>query len=408
VAVSQRCGEVLGYNDTRLVVKEARLKALDIYTLLFMTAFICFGMSIILFSVHHTFKSVVKGMNYWAWGQLSMLLALPFLAVRGTLTELIVVPVYNGALLLGLGLALLGTQRFYHRPVTWRRLLVVWTAAIAGLLWWLVVTPSFSARVAVFSTAEVLIHVTQILVIWRYGERHFSAFFLMMLLAIQTGLTVIRGVVALTVGDSGANLQSATALATGYLATSNILIQLLSVAFVMLASRQLKQALELRATQDPLTGVLNRRGCAEFYQQLQAHGRQSDVPFTLLAIDLDHFKAVNDKHGHGIGDKVLVHIAQQISRSLRDCDRVARFGGEEFVVLLPGTTTPEATVVAARIQAMLREARTELPRCTLSIGIATNMALSDDLDQLLARADAALYGAKREGRDRVEVALQVS
>ena len=225
----------------------------------------------------------------------------------------------------------------------------------------------------------------------------------MMLLAIQTGLTVIRGVAALTLGDSSANLQSATALATGYLATSNILIQLLSVAFLVLASRQLKLALELRATQDPLTGVLNRRGCAEFYQQLQTHGRQSDVPFTLLAIDLDHFKAVNDKHGHGTGDKVLVHVAQQVARSLRDCDRVARFGGEEFVALLPGTTTPEAIAIAARIQATVRETKTELPSCTLSIGIATHMALSADLDQLLAHADAALYRAKREGRDRVEV-----
>lgn len=383
------------------------MKPLDIYTLLFMTAFICLGMSIIMFSVHHTFKSVVKGVNYWAWGQLSMLAALPFLAVRGTLTELIVVPVYNGALLLGLGLALLGTQRFYHRPTSVRSFLLVWGAAIAGLMWWLVVTPSFSARVAVFSAAEIWIHATQIWIIWRFGERHFSTVFLMLLLVIQTGLTVARGAAALAVGDAGADLQAATALATSYLATSNILIQLLSVSFLVLASRQLKLALELRATQDPLTGVLNRRGCAEFYLKLQAHGRQTDMPFTVLAIDLDHFKAVNDTHGHATGDKVLVHVAQQIARSLRDCDRVARFGGEEFVVLLPGTATADAAVVAARIQSLLREAATALPRCTLSVGVAGSTSVSEDFDALLARADAALYRAKHGGRDRVELAQDV-
>lgn len=357
-----------------------------------------------MFSVHNTFKPVVRGVNYWAWGQLSMLLALPFLATRGTLTELVVVPVYNGALLFGLSLALLGTQRFYDRPLTWRSVLCVCVGAIAGLMWWLVVRPSFSARVAVFSAAEVWIHVTQICLIWRYGERHFSSFFLMLLLAIQTGLTILRGSTALTVGDSGVNLQSATALATGYLATSNILIQLLSVAFLMLASRKLKLALELRATHDPLTGVLNRRGCAEFHQQMQVHQREADIPFTVLAIDLDHFKAINDLHGHGTGDKVLVHVAQQIARSLRDCDRVARFGGEEFVVMLPGTAAPEAVIVATRIQALLRAAQTELPCCTLSIGIATNVFGLEDFDQLLARADAALYRAKHAGRDRVELA----
>lgn len=380
------------------------MKPLDIYTLLFMTAFICLGMSIIMFSVHHSFKSVVKGINYWAWGQLSMLAALPFLAVRGAVTELVVVPFYNGALLLGLGLALLGTQHFYHRPASVRSFLLVWGAAIAGLIWWLVVTPSFSARVAVFSAAEISIHAAQIWVVWRHGERHFSTFFLMLLLAIQTGLTVARGAAALALGDAGADLQAATALATGYLATSNILIQLLSVSFLVLASRQLKLALELRATQDPLTGVLNRRGCAEFYLRLQEHGRRGDAPFTVLAIDLDHFKAVNDQHGHAIGDKVLVHVAQQIGRSLRDCDRVARFGGEEFVALLPGTAAADGAVVAARIQSLLRQTASALPRCTLSVGVASSTSASEDFDALLARADAALYRAKHGGRDRIELA----
>jgi diguanylate cyclase (GGDEF)-like protein len=129
----------------------------------------------------------------------------------------------------------------------------------------------------------------------------------------------------------------------------------------------------------------------------------------LMSIDLDHFKSVNDRFGHGVGDRVLVHAADKIGKALRATDHVARFGGEEFVVLLPETTLERSLLVAARIQASLRDASTlGLPPYTISIGIASQLAPDEILEDVLARADAALYRAKAGGRNRIEVTEQTA
>ncbi|MFZ6774856.1 GGDEF domain-containing protein [Undibacterium sp. SXout7W] len=357
-----------------------------------------------MFFVHQSFKTEVRGINYWAWGQLSILFAILILAFRGTLTDFIVVPAYNGALMLGLWLSLLGTELFLGRRQSWGLFLVIWTSTMFGLIWWLVVSPSFAARVAVFSAAEIVIHLLQIRLSWRHGERHFSTYFFLTLLLMQVALTLVRGTAAVLLGDDSVNLLSGTPLATSYLAVSNILVQLLSVAFLVLASRHLQLLLERRNRQDPLTGLLNRRGCMEYYQRIQSHGRQTDAPLVALAIDIDHFKSINDVYGHAMGDKALVHVATQIRNTLREFDQVARFGGEEFVALLPGTSIQEAQRAAARIQTALLAAKDDIPLCTLSVGIARQMNNEENLDRLLARADVAMYKAKTNGRNRIELA----
>jgi diguanylate cyclase (GGDEF)-like protein len=124
-----------------------------------------------------------------------------------------------------------------------------------------------------------------------------------------------------------------------------------------------------------------------------------------MSIDLDHFKSINDRFGHGTGDRVLRHVACQIGEALRESDSVARFGGEEFVVLLPDTRQALALGVAARIRASLREGRDpQLPPYTVSIGVACQATPAETLEALLARADVALYRAKANGRDRIELA----
>jgi diguanylate cyclase (GGDEF)-like protein len=126
---------------------------------------------------------------------------------------------------------------------------------------------------------------------------------------------------------------------------------------------------------------------------------------TLLSIDLDFFKAINDQHGHAVGDQVLVHAARSTVSALREIDHVARFGGEEFIVLLPQTTLERARTVAQRIQARLCAASdNDLPSYTVSIGIACQSAPDESMEAVMARADAALYKAKAAGRDRYEVA----
>ena len=157
---------------------------------------------------------------------------------------------------------------------------------------------------------------------------------------------------------------------------------------------------------DPLTGIANRAAIeAEATRALQ-QARDSGKPAALLMLDLDHFKAINDRHGHAAGDQVLRTVARAWQAQLREHDQVGRIGGEEFVAVCPDTTLGQAIAVANR----LREATSALRfegidpalKVTVSIGVAQSLRGGDSHDGLLARADTALYRAKQRGRDRVE------
>jgi diguanylate cyclase (GGDEF)-like protein len=176
------------------------------------------------------------------------------------------------------------------------------------------------------------------------------------------------------------------------------------------AKDQLKQALTELARQaltDPLTQVPNRRHLYQIAEREIARTRRYNYPFSSLIIDNDRFKQVNDNYGHLIGDEVLKGVAAIIKNSLRREDFFARFGGEEFVVLLPGTDTQSALCVANRIRHLITFAplliQGQSIAITVSIGIATYDFANCNLDGLLERADNALLTAKNQGRDRCVV-----
>ncbi|MEH6470532.1 MAG: PAS domain S-box protein [Halopseudomonas sp.] len=170
--------------------------------------------------------------------------------------------------------------------------------------------------------------------------------------------------------------------------------------------RQAEQDLKVLATTDALTGLLNRRACAlGIEQELARCKRLPSHQCALLMMDLDHFKSINDRHGHAVGDLALIHFTKLLKSSQREIDTVGRWGGEEFVMLLPGTDLDGAKAYAERLREQLSESSVagigvEL-RLTVSIGVA--LLDPDDLysDAALVRADGAMYRAKTEGRNRV-------
>jgi diguanylate cyclase (GGDEF)-like protein len=164
--------------------------------------------------------------------------------------------------------------------------------------------------------------------------------------------------------------------------------------------------LRWRSRHDGLTGVLNRRSAEEALLEQLQRSRRSGEPFVVMMLDLDHFKAINDRHGHAAGDLALRHAATQFGAALRKVDRLGRFGGEEFLVLLPGIGIDEAEAVAERLRLQigatpLDHAGVPVPM-SVSIGLAAWGGGAEDLSRLLVRADQALYRAKQRGRDRVE------
>ncbi len=174
--------------------------------------------------------------------------------------------------------------------------------------------------------------------------------------------------------------------------------------------RRLEEAL-LEANTDTLTGLPNRRAFEEALHSLAGDAMNTGAPLSLMLLDVDRFKAVNDTFGHTVGDAVLRRIALTVRAALREDGLPARFGGEEFAVLLGGTTTEEAARCAERLRAAvasqtfsIRATGQTLGTVTVSIGVAGFM-VGEALAAWLDRADAALYRAKQAGRNRVEVSL---
>ena len=166
-------------------------------------------------------------------------------------------------------------------------------------------------------------------------------------------------------------------------------------------------ALDKSATRDALTGSMNRGHFTEMATQEIARARRFSEPLSMALLDLDHFKQVNDTHGHDAGDMALMQFAKTCEEGARQIDLVGRIGGEEFAILLPRANKEPAFEILQRIRLRVMEARITAANgnsfgLTVSVGLASLRPHTLDLRELLRNADAALYKAKREGRNRVE------
>ena len=183
--------------------------------------------------------------------------------------------------------------------------------------------------------------------------------------------------------------------------------------------KQLEEQVRQLAFHDPLTHLANRRLMLEHLDQAMSASKRSHHHGALLFLDLDNFKPLNDQHGHGVGDLLLIEVAERLKTCVREADTVARFGGDEFVVLLcelgtqPDEATAQATAVAEKIRNRLAEpyvlqATPSAPaighQCTASIGVAVFHGRDESQGSVIDRADAAMYQAKEDGRNRIRFA----
>ena len=181
---------------------------------------------------------------------------------------------------------------------------------------------------------------------------------------------------------------------------------------VIADSLEMQRKYQRFASTDALTGLHNRGWLDDAFDREIKRSERDELPLALIMIDVDHFKNYNDEYGHLAGDQVLITVADAIRSPLRPNDLVARFGGEEFAVLLPETTVSNAEIIAERLRDHVATAdpgmldNRQLPAVTISLGIAGRQP-GYSLDMMIAAADVAMYHAKRNGRNRVQVAARV-
>jgi diguanylate cyclase (GGDEF)-like protein len=227
-----------------------------------------------------------------------------------------------------------------------------------------------------------------------------------------TGMSALMHSSGIRQGDAFAMLQVWSTIAM-----TNVLGIAISCRFYTLRCRQFLGHLELErvrdellaiAATDSLTGLLTRRRTLELAEEDLSRARRYDRPLSVLAIDLDHFKQINDRYGHAAGDVVLIGVAQVLREQTREHDRVGRIGGEELTIVLPETGAKAAGQLARRIRAFVSGLRSQVDgveiRVTVSVGVAEAHADDTSILDVLKRADHALYRAKEQGRDRVVAA----
>jgi diguanylate cyclase (GGDEF)-like protein len=214
---------------------------------------------------------------------------------------------------------------------------------------------------------------------------------------------------ALTALLSSAQLSNEATASIGLDIRAALVYMVVALAFhatlVSLVVGRLLAELRHKARHDSLTGLLNRRAIEEAIGAQMQRGRRTGETHSLLMLDLDHFKSINDKFGHAAGDLVLQHVATLLQANVRKIDQVARVGGEEFLVLMPGASLDTARPAAERLREQLAADSAQFEgtnvKISVSVGIAEWADPSEELSRLLIRADTALYRAKAQGRNRV-------
>lgn len=301
-------------------------------------------------------------------------------------------------------LAAMGIQRFYGRPVSWRAMITTSVFSLGGTLFFLVVFDHMQLRMLSYTLGQSvpLLLALRLLMSPQGGRVSPGAWLASIVIITIIAIFVARAIGNLLGGDFSAvaGSQSHAVMVLGLL----FLSMTLNFGFLLMAMDRLRNEVADLALLDDLTGVANRRHLLQRLSEECARSERSGEPFSLLVIDLDGFKAINDTHGHAAGDACLKHFTLMAQTRLRPGDMLARTGGDEFCVVLPSSSMREGALIARRVLEVCRQdaagcSGNDIP-ITISIGVAEwDHGIGQFPDRLIAHADHALYAAKKNGKN---------
>lgn len=345
----------------------------------------------------------------WALGMTVETLGWASMTLRPLLPELVAVVLSNGLTALGVALLadavrmVLGCRRPPHLRFV---VPIAIVTCLAPLTW---PTSYFHARVSVMSIASALqlADMAWPLLRQRGATPRLASDTLVGVVVAGAALLFLLRFCAETLNfEVVDSLFSATPLERVLMTYLALSFGVVSVGFLTMCNVRREQELALLATNDPLTLVANRRGLEDHATRVLDLAKRTGSTTAVVMFDVDHFKAINDTHGHDVGDRVLVQVATTLRDAMRVHDGLARVGGEEFVVVLARAGLHEARIAAERMRRAVERAGSTVQDglcVTVSAGVASCAAGELDLTTLLRNADDALYAAKRRGRNRVEV-----
>ena len=379
---------------------------LDIRTLVLIYVGINIGQAVVLVYLWSVQRNYPPAKD-WALGSLMFAIGLFLFALRNLVPAVLSEVVSNLFLLPGLMLFNFGIVRATGREPPFISGVALCVVANAILAWFVLVAPNYPAAVftqnVVFLAFDIYTAYACLTARTAEGNHTFRLIgVLFVLLVIACSWRVAGGVFGLTFSFSP------TLPRLFWIATSLISFPMITVLLTLHTSQRLQEEILAQARHDTLTDAYNRRAFTEFADKEWSRSMRHGSPFSILSVDIDHFKLFNDQHGHQTGDKALVEVSKSAQAALRANDIWCRYGGEEFIALLPDTTMDRALAVAERLRLSVERTTISSPRGALnvsvSIGVAERSSHHADLSEVLAISDAALYKAKAAGRNRVVAA----
>lgn len=373
------------------------MPVLDPRTLIAMAGVMSLLMALVLGLMRRSYPSSIRGLGMWALAPLLWVISTVLFSARGVVPDVLGIVAANSFLLLGALCQLLGTQRFLGQPVAWGRWAALFVLTVAAMTVLTLPYPHYPLRVGTFTVAVACVYGSLLVFLLRRGNQSFPIRLVEAVLVLH--LLVLAGrLYTLSTGQGGSDLMDRNAIQTLYVSAYVLTTLMLPLGNILMATDRLRAELEHLATHDPLLPVLNRRAFLQACERELSRAQRSGPAPALILMDLDHFKSVNDTHGHQHGDAVLRHVVDRLQAVLRGSDVLARYGGEEFALLLPQTAIADAQRLADRLHACLAEGHPL--DCRVSMGATAWRGGTDSLDAMLSRADAALYRAKGAGRNQ--------
>ncbi|AKC71713.1 GGDEF domain-containing protein [Pandoraea oxalativorans] len=373
-------------------------------SLLAITSLLSFMMLLIVGSL---LRSRVAGVREWSLANVAVLVALPLFALRGVVPDFLSIPVANLTLSGGLLLYFAGCARFLGRRPHWPALGASLGVLTAAILFFYYGIDNPQLRVVIVSAYHAIWLLAVSVLILRHvppRRQRYNYWLTAAMAAAFSVAHIVRGAIFGWTPAPGPEVFAPTLFNTIMLIIGTIVMPAMTMGAVLMIHDAMLATAEEAANRDYLTGALSRKHFDLLARQEMVRAVARGWPLSIVVIDLDHFKSINDTHGHAGGDTVLREFVKLVRDSLREGDVFGRLGGEEFAVLLPGTDTAGAIRIAERLRTQASRHLVAGPfgvcHYTLSGGVATWVE-RESLEALCMRADRALYAAKISGRNLV-------
>lgn len=384
------------------------MPSFDVPTMLLMTAAASAAMALSMAVVQSQRR---EGMGLWALALVLHTATYVLFTLRGTAPGWASVVLANTLLAGTFALALAAVHQFRGLALPW------WRMGLPVLAMAVSFTHFIDDYRACVIVAGVLLPLQAGMALWslwrpRPPAQPHGALLLTAGLGLQGLLLALRALLVATDRISVQGLTRADGMQSLVFLSAFVVVILASLGFILMTKDRADADNRYFAAHDPLTGLANRRALMQAAQRDLAHAVRAHQPYAVLMVDIDHFKAVNDGHGHQAGDLALCHVARLLHARLRAQDMVGRYGGEEFLVLLPGTAPQDAVALAESLRSAVEHApcvhEGRNIALTVSVGVCGGRPRRAEGWELMLRcADQALYAAKAGGRNRVEVGCLV-